>query len=86
MGGLDALVFTGGIGENSEDVREEVCAEMEFLGIELDHKRNKDKSELISKDSSKVSVFRIPTNEELVIALDTAEIVQSILKSNTIKN
>lgn len=86
MGGLDALVFTGGIGENSEDVREEVCADMEFLGIELDQKKNKDNSELISKDSSKVSVLRIPTNEELVIALDTVEIVQSFLKTNTIKN
>ena len=76
MGGLDALVFTGGIGENSSDVREEVCKNMEYLGIELNLNKNKSKSEIISDETSKVSVFRIPTNEELVIALDTAEIVQ----------
>lgn len=75
MGGLDALVFTGGIGENSSEVREEVCRDMDFLGIKLDSIRNQNKEELISTDSSKVKVFRIPTNEELVIAMDTAEIV-----------
>jgi acetate kinase len=75
MGGVDALVFTGGIGENSFEVREEVCRDMEFMGIQLDLLRNQNNNELISTDSSKVKVFRIPTNEELVIALDTAEIV-----------
>lgn len=78
MGGVDALVFTGGIGENSYEVREEVCKNMEFMGIHLDLLRNQNKEELISSDTSKVKVFRIPTNEELVIALDTAEIVSSI--------
>lgn len=77
MGGVDALVFTGGIGENSPEVREEVCKDMEFMGIHLDLLRNQNKEELISSDSSKVKVFRIPTNEELVIAMDTAEIVSS---------
>lgn len=80
MGGVDALVFTGGIGENSYEVREEVCRDMEFMGIQLDLLRNQNNSELISTDSSKVKVFRIPTNEELVIALDTAEIVSSNTK------
>ncbi|WP_337865917.1 acetate kinase [Ignavibacterium sp.] len=80
MGGFDALVFTGGIGENSYEVREEVCRDMEFMGIQLDHLRNQNNSELISTDSSKVKVFRIPTNEELVIALDTADIVSSSAK------
>lgn len=80
MGGVDALVFTGGIGENSYEVREEVCRDMEFMGIQLDLLRNQNNSELISNDSSKVKVFRIPTNEELVIALDTAEIVSSNTK------
>lgn len=80
MGGLDALVFTGGIGENSFEVREEVCKDMEFMGIQLDLLRNQNNSELISTDSSKVKVFRIPTNEELVIAMDTAEIVGSMNK------
>lgn len=76
MGGLDAFVFTGGIGENSYEVREEVCKDLQFLGIELDNVRNKNKENLISTDSSRVKVLRIPTNEELVIALDTAKIVE----------
>ncbi|MBI5661933.1 MULTISPECIES: acetate kinase [Ignavibacterium] len=78
MGGVDALVFTGGIGENSFEVREEVCKDMEFMGIHLDSLKNQNNEELISSDSSKVKVFRIPTNEELVIAMDTAEIVSSV--------
>lgn len=78
MGGLDALVFTGGIGENSKEVREEVCKDMEFLGIELDELKNQNNDEIISKEHSKVSVMRIPTNEELVIALDTAKIVSEV--------
>ncbi|MFZ2324969.1 MAG: acetate kinase [Ignavibacteriaceae bacterium] len=78
MGGLDGLVFTGGIGENAALVREEVCKDMGFLGIELDELKNQNSDELISKDKSKVAVMRIPTNEELVIALDTARIVSEI--------
>ena len=78
MGGMDAFVFTGGIGENSAEVRAEVCKNMEFLGIELDEERNNNKEEIISKDSSKVPVLRVPTNEELVIALDTTKIVDEI--------
>lgn len=80
MGGLDALVFTGGIGENSKEIREEVSKEMEFLGINLDDLRNENNDEIISKENSKVSVMRIPTNEELVIALDTEKIVSEIQK------
>jgi len=76
MGGLDALVFTGGIGENSSEVREEVCKDLEFLGIELDEARNRNKDEVISKENSKVPILRIPTNEELVIAMDTNRIVE----------
>jgi acetate kinase len=75
MGGLDALVFTGGIGENSLEVREKVCDNMEYLGINLDKLKNESKETLISESSSRVKIFRIPTNEELVIALDTAKIV-----------
>ncbi len=80
MGGLDALVFTGGIGENATDIRTEVCRDMEFFGIELDPERNAKKEILISKDSAKTKVLRIPTNEELVIALDTAVIVETAKK------
>jgi acetate kinase len=75
MGGLDALVFTGGIGENASEVREEVCRDMEYIGIKLDNLKNENNEDLISASSSKVKVFRISTNEELVIALDTSEIV-----------
>ena len=75
MGGLDALVFTGGIGENSLEVREKVCENMEYLGINLDKLKNESKETLISDSSSRVKILRIPTNEELVIALDTAKIV-----------
>ena len=75
MGGLDALVFTGGIGENATEVREEVCRNMDYLGIKLDTLKNESKEQIISDSSSKVKIFRIPTNEELVIAMDTAKIV-----------
>jgi len=77
MGGLDALIFTGGIGENSEMVRREACEGLDFLGINFDDDANKHvKGECaITTPDSKVAVLRIPTNEELVIALDTEEIV-----------
>ena len=75
MGGLDGLIFTGGIGENSYEVRKEVCKDLSFLGIELDESKNQNSEDLISKDNSKVAVMRIATNEELVIALDTARLV-----------
>lgn len=78
MGGIDALVFTGGIGENSPLVRGQVCEKLGFLGIELDQEKNSTKQTDLSKDGSKTKVLRIPTNEELVIALDTAEIVSKL--------
>jgi len=83
MGGLDAVVFTGGIGENSPDVRAESCRGLEFLGIKIDDARNtsQEKEKLISTDSSNVKVFALPTNEELVIALDTMRIVESAKSS-----
>ncbi|PKL82835.1 MAG: acetate kinase [Ignavibacteriae bacterium HGW-Ignavibacteriae-3] len=82
MGGLDALVFTGGIGENSIMVRNNVCADMDFLGIKLDDSANNNVQgeTLISASDSKVKILRIPTNEELVIALDTEEIVRGQLE------
>jgi len=82
MGGLDAFVFTGGIGENSFEVRKEVCTNLEFLGIELDDKKNQNNEEIISSEYSKTSVLRISTNEELVIALDTSKIVKEIEVKN----
>jgi acetate kinase len=79
MGGIDALVFTGGIGENSSNVRSEVCNDMEFLGIKLDPKLNENPEgdAIISSEDSSTKVLRIPTNEELVIAMDTEQIVKN---------
>lgn len=78
LGGLDAIVFTGGIGENSEMVREAVCKDMKFLGIEINNELNHSRPQGevdLSVPGSKVKVYKIPTNEELVIAMDTEEIV-----------
>jgi acetate kinase len=80
MGGVDAVIFTGGIGENSPDVRRESCKDLEFLGIGVDETANAsvEKEKFISPVGSKTHVLVIPTNEELVIALDTMKIVKAI--------
>ena len=81
MGGVDLLVFTGGIGENGWKSRENICTDMEFLGIEFDKDRNKGaqgKETVISRDGSRVTVMVIPTNEEFVIASDTKQIVEKL--------
>jgi acetate kinase len=83
MGGLNAVIFTGGIGENSSLVRQIVLKDMDFLGIEIDQTKNvsADKGEReLSSDKSKVLVYVIPTNEELVIARDTMRIVSALKK------
>ena len=74
MGGVDAIVFTAGIGENSIDMREKICEGLEYMGIKLDPEKNKvrGKEVDVSADDSKVKIFVIPTNEELMIAMDTA--------------
>lgn len=79
MGGLDCIVFTAGVGENTPTVREDVCKNLKFLGVEFDSKVNDQKAkgrilEISTKDS-KVKVLVIPTNEELVIARETAEVL-----------
>jgi len=76
MGGVDVVVFTAGIGENAWKVRKGACEGLEFLGIKIDSEKNKvrGKEAIISNDDSKVKVMVIPTNEELMIAKDTAEI------------
>jgi len=68
LGGLDTLVFAGGIGENAPPVRARICAGLGFLGIELDESRNAEAAEVISTDASRVTVRVIRTNEELMIA------------------
>ena len=77
MGGVDAIVFTAGLGENGITMRKTICDGLEGLGIELCDERNnvRGKDTVISKDSSKVKILLIPTNEELMIAKDTVEIV-----------
>ncbi len=81
MGGADAIVFTGGIGENSPEVRRRVCAGLEWLGIELDVDANEKlvggKEGEMGQASSKVKLFVIPTNEELLIARDTVRSVRN---------
>ncbi|SEA50650.1 acetate kinase [Porphyromonadaceae bacterium KH3R12] len=79
LGGVDILVFTGGVGENQFVTRRDVCKNMEFMGIELDEELNasvRAKEVVISKPTSKVKVVIIPTDEELSIANDTIEILQ----------
>jgi len=80
MGGTDAIVFTGGIGENNPDYRTYVCNKLKFLGVEIDEAKNHIRGEEIeiSTPESSVRVYIIPTNEELVIARDTLEIVESL--------
>jgi acetate kinase len=77
MGGIDAVVFTGGIGENSPEVRSASCEGLGFLGITIDAALNEsgDKERAISPSASRVKVLIIPTNEELVIAIDTMQLV-----------
>jgi acetate kinase len=78
MGGVDVLIFTGGIGENSATTRSGICEGLEFLGIEVDPQLNNGpmgKEQIISKEGSKVKVMVVPTNEELMIAIDTQSIV-----------
>ncbi|MDK2909606.1 MAG: acetate kinase [Bacteroidales bacterium] len=78
MGGVDAIVFTGGIGENDFNTRKEVMTDMEWLGVDFDFEKNdqlKGKEVILTRPASKVTVMVVPTNEELVIAADTYEIV-----------
>ena len=80
MGGVDVIIFTGGVGENRHEVREAVCENMEFLGIKLDKEQNAKimfgKDGIISTPDSKVKVVVLPTDEELMIAQDTMALVK----------
>lgn len=85
LGGLDMIVFTGGIGENGPESREAICKGLEFLGIDFDPKKNagvRGKEIVISKDNSKVKVLVVPTNEELMIARDTFNLARKNKKVN----
>ena len=79
LGGVDAIVYTAGVGENQTDMREESCAGLEFLGIKIDKEKNatiRGKEALISTPDSRVQVWVVPTDEEIVIARDTMELVK----------
>lgn len=77
LGGVDIILFTGGVGENQANCRSEVCAGLEFMGVKIDLEKNKVRGEeaIISADDSKVTVVVIPTDEELMIASDTLSIL-----------
>jgi acetate kinase len=85
MNGLDAIVFTAGLGENNPRLREVVCSNLEYFGVEIDKELNAKmlrQSNIVklSTENSKVLVYLIPTNEELVIAQDTDRIVSALNK------
>jgi acetate kinase len=75
LGGLDALVFTGGIGENAASIRARVCRDAAWLGVELDPAANDAGGPRISRDGSRVTAWVIPTNEELMIAQHTRRLL-----------
>ncbi|MGL5447982.1 MAG: acetate/propionate family kinase, partial [Rhabdaerophilum sp.] len=68
LGGIDALVFCGGIGENSRLIRSRICERLDWMGIEIDHARNAANAQVISSELARATVLVIPTNEEIVIA------------------
>jgi len=79
MGGADAVVFTGGIGENSPDVRARICSGMEWAGLHLDEHKNQEmvgREGMISTQDSKLQAYAIPTDEELLIARDTVRVIK----------
>ncbi|WP_066502996.1 acetate/propionate family kinase [Abyssisolibacter fermentans] len=77
MGGVDAIVFTAGLGENSISMREQICEGLDFLGVKVDSDKNNVRGEevVVSTDDAKVKVLVVPTNEELMIARDTKALV-----------
>ncbi|MBC8153129.1 MAG: acetate/propionate family kinase [Bacteroidetes bacterium] len=78
LNGLDTLVFTGGIGENAPAIRADLCAQLDYLGITIDSVRNARNEPIISPDHSRVTVRVIPTNEELMIARHTRDLLSTI--------
>ena len=73
-GGMDAFVFTAGVGEHAPAIRASVCEQLGWMGIQLDDEANRDGRQLISTSDSKVNVWVIPTNEELMIARHVARL------------
>jgi acetate kinase len=77
LGGLDAIVFTGGIGENSAEIRARVCREASWLGVKLDEQANRDGGPRIGLATGAVAAWVVPTNEELMIARHTRQLLQA---------
>lgn len=77
MNGVDYIIFTGGVGENQVNIRKGICEQLSFMGVEVDEEANKTRGEeiMISKPNSKVKVYVIPTNEELMIAKETIKLI-----------
>jgi acetate kinase len=86
LGGLDAIVFTAGIGENAPVIRSRVCRDAAWLGVEFDETANAEGLRRISTDSSRVAVWVIPTNEELMIARHTRQLLESTIKEKENEN
>ena len=82
MGGVDAIIFTAGVGENSASQRLDIASGLEFMGVKMDAEANnvRGKEAVISTDDSKVTICVIPTNEEIIIARDTKELVEGAKK------
>jgi acetate kinase len=84
MGGADAVIFTGGIGENSPEIRAHICEGLEWFGLELDPEKNaahkNGREGLISRDGAKLAAYVIPTDEELLIARDTVRCVRAAME------
>jgi acetate kinase len=78
MEGLDAIVFTGGIGLHDADLRSEVLSSLQFLRLELDHEKNQAHDEKISTAQSAISVLVLETNEELVVARETVAVIRDL--------
>lgn len=88
MGGLDMLIFTGGIGENSDYTRSEVIRGLEFLGIDFDYEKNNGvhgQEMILTREHSRVKVLVVPTNEELIIAQDTMDILENMRTQGSFK-
>ncbi len=77
LGGLDVLIFSGGIGENAPEIRKRICKDLDFLHAELDEEKNNRNDQLISSANSTVKIYVIPTNEELMIAKETLAVYKS---------
>ena len=78
LGGIDALIFTGGIGENARTARQQICRGLAFLGIELDEEKNISNQSFIQHDSAPVQIAIVNTNEELMIARDVIRVALNL--------